>query len=257
MSIIIGIGGTKGGCGKSNTAVNIAAELTRRGYTCGLLDADKKKSSANWGQARSEFLYFLKNRTSHEEAEFVDENTINDSFTKIQLKKITEKNIQPIEHKHCLGDIRDTIIAMAQRNDFVIVDVGGGDTREFRQTSGMSDILITPFKPSTFDTDTIPDLVDALTLAKDARENLIIRSLVNEVPKGDMKQRGNKLINVLQSYSVLQDTFKTKIKSRTAYIDSLDCGLGVVDYFDSNAKGEISNIVEELLIDAKKLGKLT
>lgn len=42
MAIILGVGGTKGGCGKSNTAVNTAAELLRQGFSVGILDADKK-----------------------------------------------------------------------------------------------------------------------------------------------------------------------------------------------------------------------
>lgn len=250
---IIGVGGTKGGCGKSNTAVNTAAELTRRGFKVGILDADKKISSANWAKARDEFISYLNNGEIPSDAECLDLETINDCFTKKQLEKLQQSNLKRIEYKHALGDVTDIIVAMAGRNDYVIVDVGGGDTKEFRQTSGMADILLTPFKPSTFDADTIPELEDALNLARASRPNLIIRSLVNEVPNGGNKSRGTKLLNILQHYEALSNTMKTQIKSRTAYIDSLDCGLGVVDYFDTKAKGEFSSLIEELLIDVEKL----
>lgn len=256
MSIIIGIGGTKGGCGKSNTTVNIASELLRLNFSVGILDADKKKSAENWAKSRNEFITYLEEGIIPDENEFIDFDVINESFTKNQLHKLREGDLSKCEHKHCLGDIRDIIIAMASRNDFVIVDVGGGDTKEFRQTGGMADILITPFKASTFDTDTIPELVDALDLALDSRPNLKIHSMVNEVPPKGNKNRGTKLIQVLKQYSTLENTLKTQIKSRTAYVDSLDCGLGVVDTFDTKAKGEISCLVHELLESAKKLGKL-
>lgn len=215
-----------------------------------------KKSSANWGRSRNEFISFLKTGDISEDNEFIDLEVINNAFTNNQLQKLKYANIEKCEFKHSLGDIRDTIKAMAERNDFVIVDVGGGGTKEFRQTGGMADILITPFKPSTFDTDTIPELIDTLDLALDSRPNLVIKSLVNEVPNGGNKARGRKLINLLQQYPTLNKTFATQIKSRTAYIDSLDCGLGVVDTFDSKAKGEFSCLVHEILQVAKGLGKL-
>src|SRR5665647_1859059 len=135
--MIILIGSQKGGCGKSTTAVNISAELSTRGHDVVLVDADKQATGANWAQDRS------------------------------------GNTALPVVH--CIqryDNIRDTLLDLNERYQFVIVDAAGRDSRELRTGMTAAHILIVPFRPSQADLDTLPTMQQIITQAKDINPGL-------------------------------------------------------------------------------------
>ena len=129
--MIILIGSQKGGCGKSTLAVNIAAELARLKKDVCLVDADRQGTSSRWSQDRAGSSY------------------------------------APV---HCVAqfdNIHATLKDLGTRYGFVVVDVAGRDSRELRTGMLAADILLTPFRPSQPDLDTLPHLVEVATQAKD------------------------------------------------------------------------------------------
>lgn len=125
--MIVLFGSRKGGCGKSTTAVNVCAALAHRGNDVVLVDADPLSTAAKWVLDR-------------------DENP--------DLPKV-----------HCVqkyDNIRDTLVDMNNRYEYVIVDAPGKDSRELRTGMTAAHKLIIPFKPSNADLDTLDELQKSL-----------------------------------------------------------------------------------------------
>ena len=108
--MIILIGSQKGGCGKSTTAANICAELARQGKDVILVDADRQGTASNW---------------------------------------VTDRNGQenlPVVHSiQKFDNIRETLLDLAKRYEYVVVDSAGRDSRELRTGMTAAHVLLVPF----------------------------------------------------------------------------------------------------------------
>ncbi|MGL9724725.1 AAA family ATPase [Sodalis sp. (in: enterobacteria)] len=122
------MGSQKGGCGKSTTCVNIASELVRQVKDVVLVDADRQGTSSNW---------------------ISDRNNAGD------LNRI--HSIQKFDN------IRETLLDLKARYDYVVVDTAGRDSREVRTGMTAADIILVPFRPSQPDLDTLPRMNDIIT----------------------------------------------------------------------------------------------
>ena len=140
--MIVLIGSQKGGCGKSTTAVNICAELAKNGRDVVLVDADRQCTSANWAMDRS-----------------------------------TNKALPVVHCVQKYENIRETLQDLDKRYEYVIVDAAGGDSRELRTGMTAAHILLVPFRPSKPDLDTLPNLQEIITQAKDLNPELIVYAL--------------------------------------------------------------------------------
>src|SRR3954471_11589905 len=99
MTMILAIGGEKGGSGKTTIAVHIAAIGAAEGKDVLLVDADPQQSAAQWTARRADL---------HPEA------------TPIRCVSLHGNRIQ--------GEIAD----LGRRYELVIVDTGGRDSPELR-----------------------------------------------------------------------------------------------------------------------------
>ena len=52
MAHVISVQNVKGGCGKTTTAIHLAAALTDLGYAVALADGDPQKSALGWLERR-------------------------------------------------------------------------------------------------------------------------------------------------------------------------------------------------------------
>ena len=245
--MIILCGGEKGGSAKSTTAINLSGELAYLGHKVGLLDADKKTSAKNWVLTRQSLQGYLE---TGEVSGPLDMEDIKD-IPKQVMNNLKKNGIKSIEGKNATGDIIDTIIAMNKRNDFLIIDIGGGDTEEFHMALGMCDLAIIPLKPSILDYDTVPKLIRTLKLSKARRSNLKIKTLISDAPTAPASNVTKKFKVALAETEILNSSFKTVIKNRDAYKECLNYGLSVRDWKDSSAKGEFSILAQELIDDLK------
>jgi chromosome partitioning protein len=207
--MILLIGSQKGGCGKSTLSVNIAAELTRQGRDVCLVDADRQGTASRWAQDRSD----------------------------------TE-----LPNVHCValyGRINAQLADLKQRYEFVIVDAAGRDSTELRTGLLAADTLLTPFRPSQPDLDTLSHLAEVVGAAKDLNESLICRAVLTLAPSNPMVNESSEAKEYLSEYPEFS-LCKSIIKDRKAYRDTMGEGHGVVDWKDSKAKAEIQLLVQEL-----------
>jgi chromosome partitioning protein len=209
--MIILIGSQKGGCGKSTTAVNICAELAGKGHDVVLVDADRQCTSANWAMDRIE-------------------NT--------ELAKV-----------HCIQkyeNIRDTLLDLDKRYEYVIVDAAGRDSRELRTGMIAAHMLIVPFRPSQPDLDTLPNMQEIIIQAKDLNPDLKVYGLITMAPTNPIIQEETDARECLKDYPEIK-LLSTMIKDRKVYRDAMSDGLSVVEMNNPKAKAEIKRLIEEIL----------
>jgi len=209
--MIILIGSQKGGCGKSTTAVNISAELAGKAHDVILVDADRQSTANNWAMDRAE-----------------------------------NKDLPEV---HCIQkyeNIRNTLVDLDTRYEYVIVDAAGRDSRELRTGMTAANILIVPFRPSQPDLDTLPNMQEIITQAKDLNPNLIVFGLITMAPTNPVIHEEKDTRECLTDYPEI-NLLNTMICDRKCYRDAMSDGLGVVEMSNPKAKAEIKNILKEII----------
>ena len=209
--MIILIGSQKGGCGKSTTAVNISAELAGKGHDVVLVDADRQCTGANWATDRAE-----------------------------------NKDLAIV---HCIqkyDNIRDTLIDLDSRYEYVIVDAAGRDSRELRTGMTAANILIVPFRPSQPDLDTLPNMQEIIVQAKDLNPNLKVYGLITMAPTNPVIHEEIDARDCLNDYPEI-NLLEPMICDRKCYRDAMSDGLGVVEMSNPKARFEIKKLMEAIL----------
>jgi chromosome partitioning protein len=209
--MIILIGSQKGGCGKSTTAVNMSAELAGRGHDVVLVDADRQCTSANWAMDRVE----------------------NPVLAKVHC-------VQKYEN------IRDTLLDLDKRYEYVIVDAAGRDSRELRTGMTAAHILIVPFRPSQPDLDTLPNMQEIIIQAKDLNPDLKVYGLITMAPTNPIIREEADARECLIDYPEIK-LLSTMIRDRKVYRDAMSDGFSVVEMDNPKAKAEIKKLIEEIL----------
>ncbi len=128
--MIITIGSTKGGVGKSTVACNLAVCAARDKKKVLLVDADIQASSTLFVAAREK----------------------NDIETVQITSQTLYKDLSVYDH------------------DYIFVDAGGRDTKVFRSAILASDVLIIPCQPSALDFWVVSDVVDVLNEARFSKD---------------------------------------------------------------------------------------
>lgn len=209
--MIILIGSQKGGCGKSTTAVNISAELAGKGHDVVLVDADRQCTAANWVMDRDE----------------------NPALAKVHC-------VQKYEN------IRDTLLDLDQRYEYVVVDAAGRDSRELRTGMTAAHILVVPFRPSQPDLDTLPNMQEIIIQAKDLNPGLKVYGLITMAPTNPIIHEEADARDCLNDYPEIK-LLSTMIRDRKVYRDAMSDGLSAVEMDNVKAKMEIKKLVEEVL----------
>lgn len=121
------VSSTKGGCGKSTTAICVAAELALDGYRVALLDCDLNQHATHFGQiadvpglavvpAVDERNVLAALRKAQDEAELVVIDLPGGSST-LALKALQRSNFVLIPCQATLPDVRDAVKTLEQIDD--------------------------------------------------------------------------------------------------------------------------------------------
>ena len=209
--MIILIGSQKGGCGKSTTAVNICADLAKKGKDVVLVDADRQCTAANWA-----------------------------------LDRASNDNLATVHCVQKYENIRDTLIDLDKRYEYVVVDAAGRDSRELRTGMTAAHILLVPFRPSQPDLDTLPNLREIIVTAKDLNPELVVYGLITMAPTNPVIHETEEAKEYLQDYPEI-NLLNTIIRDRKVYRDAMSDGLGVVEMTNPKATEEIQGLIKEVL----------
>ncbi len=205
--MIIILGSQKGGCGKSTIATNLAAVAAHNGRDVVLLDTDSQCTSATWAADRE------------------------------------ETSASPVACVQRVGNITATAKELDTKYDLVIIDAGGRDSQELRTGLLAADLLISPFKPSQADLDTVFQLSDVVRQAQDFNASLKAMAVLTMSPT----HPANTEIQVSKDYlSEHMTVLDCLLYDRKAYRDALSMGLGVIEHTDKKAQNEITALYNEI-----------
>lgn len=130
--MIICIGSSKGGTGKTTLATNLAGLLVKNEKDILLIDCDRQGSASIWCAQRDQ-----------------------------------ERHIKRVPCMQKFGtNIDKEILELSKRFENIIVDVGGFDSDELRTSIIVCDVLIIPLKTSQFDIWTLGSMSKIISFTK-------------------------------------------------------------------------------------------
>ena len=142
--MIYAVVNTKGGVGKSTTAVHLATMLARTGKTL-IIDGDPQASAASWSTWRQE-----------------------------------NPELQPSPTTVCLSGKAVLVEGkkLEANYDNIVVDAGGKDNPSLRSALLVADRAIVPIGASSFDTAALSDMLSILQDAREFKPDLEVRVLL-------------------------------------------------------------------------------
>jgi len=209
--MIILLGSQKGGCGKSTLSTNIAAALASQGKDVILVDADRQGTASNW---------------------IAERETLEGVPTVFSVQKY--------------DSIKTTLLDLASRYEYVVVDSAGRDSAELRSALLAADLLIIPSRPSQADLDTLDHVAKMVTMAKDFNEGLKVKVVLTMCPTNPSIKELEQSKEYLADFPEFELT-GTFISDRKIYRDALSDGKGVIELDNKKAKNEITSLINEVV----------
>jgi chromosome partitioning protein len=159
INMILTIGNTKGGVGKSTLAVQLALGLALDGQRVWLVDGDRQGTSLGAITVRAE-----SGRAPIAAAAYPDGATL-----------------------------RAQVTQQAGAYDHVIIDAGGRDSTALRAALTVSDLMLVPFQPRSFDVWALSDVASLLREAHSVRDVRALALLNAADPQGTTRRRVRRL----------------------------------------------------------------
>jgi chromosome partitioning protein len=206
------IGCNKGGAGKTTTATNIAIALVKQGKDVVMVDADSQRSLSKWQADREE-----------------------------------SKQEPPIVLIEKQDNISQTLKALNQKYEHVIVDVAGRNSRELITGAMVADIVIAPHQASQLDLDTLCELESQVVKIRDFNPELKV-FVYHAMASNNARVRDIERGEFLEYVSEFKEFKPLKAIGyyRKIYKDAIPLGKSVLELDNAQAKDEINKLVSEL-----------
>ncbi|CAD9197161.1 ATPase [Acinetobacter cumulans] len=204
--MIITIANRKGGVGKTTLATNLAVALSKKGSIV-LVDADDQQSALKWSKRRTQ---------------------------------------NPIYTEYHTGDLKKVLLDLQKKYDYVLLDVAGRDSEEFRSALQVSDKLIVPTQPSQADVEVLPFVLKLFNTYHKVNEKLQPYLVVNKAPSNTKSTEvadSIELLGTLPKFKLLN----TIIRDRKQFRDATIQGLSVMEMGSSKARDEFNDFLVEIL----------
>jgi chromosome partitioning protein len=126
----------------------------------------------------------------------------------------------------------------APKYDDIIIDVGGRDTGSFRAALTVTNVVVIPVQPRSFDLWSIDQTADLVTEAREVNDQLRAIAVVNEAdPFGKDNQKAFDYIREIEGLELAP----TLIVRRKAFPNAAAAGLSVLEYDDPRPPKNLPN----------------
>lgn len=209
--MIVTVGNTKGGVGKTTLALNLAIARARAGRDVWLVDGDRQGTALTAVAVRAN----AGRQPSIACASYPDGGTLR---TQVQLQ--------------------------APKYDDVVIDAGGRDSTSLRAALILSDVLLVPLQPRSYDVWALDDIAHLVDEARAVRDGLRALAVLNFADPGE-RSRDNAeaaaAAGEVQQFSYLD----TPIRRRKAFASAAGAGLSVLESIprDRQAIEELQTLV--------------
>ena len=199
--MILVVGGTKGGSGKTLLASNLTVLRAVAWHDTLLIDADEQSSAMD-------FTWQRQRRLRGEPG-----------YTAIQTRE---------------ADVAVQVRRMQDKYADILIDVGGRDTASQRAALAVANILLIPFAPTSVDLWTVDTVITLLKEARAFNPSLQAYALINKAFARGSDNRD--AAEMLREYPAQWTYLDTPIGTRKAFSNAFGGGYAVTEYQPRDAK---------------------
>lgn len=207
--MIIVSGGTKGGCGKTTLATNLAIMRAQSGREVLLVDADDQETATDFTIVRTERLG-------------------SSGYTSIKLTGPA---------------VRSETMKLAKKYDDVVIDVGGRDTTSQRAALSIAHVLLVPFVPRSFDVWTLEKVAELVKEIKTINPELKAWTFINRAdPAGNDNEEAAEVLQDTEELTYIN----APLGARKAFGKAAAQGLAVTELKpqDDKAVAELKTLFQ-------------
>ena len=216
--MIVTVGNTKGGVGKTTLAVNLAIARALAGRDVWLVDADP--------QGTAQTAISIRADAGQQPAIACT------AFSKAK-------------------DLKTQVRLQASKFDDVIIDAGGRDSEALRLALSLSDLLIVPFQPRSFDVWALNDIGELVDMERQSREeHTPNRALLRAVTVLNCADPGEQSTDNTEAAAAVADVpqfqyLATPIRRRKSFANAAGAGLSVLELkpADRKASSELNALI--------------
>ena len=212
--MIITVGNTKGGVGKTTLAVNLAIARAMAGRDVWLIDADRQGTAQTAISIRAE--------AGHSPgiscASYPDGPTL-----------------------------RAQVQQQAAKFDDIVIDAGGRDSSALRAALVLSDVILVPFQPRSYDVWALGDIAFLVEEARGVRDGLKAFAVLNCADPGETSSDNAEAASAVAE--VPQFAYlPVPLRRRKAFSNAAGAGLSVLEAkpADQKAIAELNSLVSAL-----------